>query len=133
MSEGQLRLGRKRKIQYIVLFASLFSGYFLLRHSPWVGNKQLHTMMELVATFLSLMVGILALIRYYTRKSNALLFLGTGFLGTSFLDGYHAVVTSTFFDMLWPSPPTFPYSLELERVPLFSGHPDAGKLVGMET
>lgn len=108
---------RQRKIEYILLFTILFCGYFFLRSSSWVGNKQLHTLMEVVATLLSSIVGVLALVRYYTKKNNAILFIGTGFLGTAFLDGYHAIVTSTFFEQLWPSPPEslIPWSWNASR------------------
>lgn len=118
MNLKSLSLVQKRKAQYIFLFVGLFFGYLLLRDSTWEGNKQLHTIMELVATLLATFVGILALVRYYTKKNNYLLFLGTGFLGTAFLDGYHALVTSTFFDRLMPSPPPalIPWSWNASRI-----------------
>ena len=94
-----------RVITYVALFVVLFLAYFLLRDSTWQGNNQLHTMMELIATVLASLVGILALVRFYTKKNNTFLFIGTGFLGTAFLDSYHAVVTSTFFNVSFPSPP----------------------------
>ncbi|PHS11140.1 MAG: hypothetical protein COA78_10385 [Blastopirellula sp.] len=53
--------------------------------------------MELAATLLALTIGVISLILYYTKKNGSFLFIGVGFLGTAFLDGYHAVVTSTFF------------------------------------
>ncbi|MBN2782838.1 MAG: EAL domain-containing protein [Campylobacterales bacterium] len=33
------------------------------------------------------------------------MFIGAGFLGTGFLDGYHAIVTSEYFIRTYPSPP----------------------------
>ncbi|MDM8558729.1 ATP-binding protein [Candidatus Parabeggiatoa sp. HSG14] len=95
----------KRIVTYIALFIILFIGYSLLREVTWQGSKPLHTVMEIIATFLALIVGTMALVRFYTKKNNTFLFIGTGFLGTAMLDGYHAVVTSTFFDFLFPSPP----------------------------
>jgi len=62
--------------------------------------------MEVIATMLSLFVGCLALIRFYTKKSNTFLFIGAGFLGTAFLDGYHGIVTSEVFGAMFPSPPS---------------------------
>lgn len=81
-------------IRYIGLTAFLFFGFLIARQIEWQGNKTLHTLMEVVATLLALMVGILALIRFYTKKTNTFLLIGSGFLGTAFLDGYHTVVTS---------------------------------------
>ena len=88
---------QRRRMSYILLFVSLFIGFLFVRDFTWVGNKQIHTIMETAATLLSAFVGIVALVHYYSKKNNTLLFIGAGFLGTSFLDGYHAVVTSTFF------------------------------------
>ncbi len=94
-----------RVIRYIGISILLFIGFLIARNITWQGNKTLHTLMEVIATFLALMVGILALVRFYTERTNTFLFIGSGFLGTAFLDGYHAVVTSAFFDDYFPSPP----------------------------
>ncbi len=109
---------RKRVLSYTAILVFLALGYFLLRDSTWEGNKQLHTIMELLATILAAFVGILALVRFYTRKSNIFLFVGTGFLGTAFLDGYHTMVTSAFFDTYFPSPPPslIPWSWNASRI-----------------
>jgi PAS domain S-box-containing protein len=94
-----------RKLSYIGLFAALFLGYFLLRDSAWQGSTQLHTLMEALAAILALVVGVMALMRFYSKKTNLFLFVGTGFLGTALLDGYHTLVTSSFFAEHFPSPP----------------------------
>jgi len=85
-----------RLLQYLGVSVALLLGFAWLRDSLWQGSTELHTLMEVVATALALNVGVLALIRFYTRKNNTFLFLGSGFLGTGFLDFYHTVVTSTF-------------------------------------
>lgn len=94
---------RYRVILYSVFFVILSLIHFPLRNSTWQGNAELHTLMEVIATTLATTVGILALIHFYTKKDSTFLFVGTGFLGTALLDGYHAVVTSTFFAALFPS------------------------------
>lgn len=108
----------KRVISYITLFIFLALGYFILRDSTWEGNKQLHTIMELLATVLAAFVGIVALVRFYTKKNNTFLFVGTGFVGTAFLDGYHTIVTTTFFDTYFPShpPSLIPWSWDASRI-----------------
>ena len=88
----------------IYLVAGLVLLYFALTGSTWRGNTQLHTISEVVATILALIVGLVALVRFYTKKNNTYLFIGAGFIGTALLDGYHAVVTSTFFHEAFPSP-----------------------------
>lgn len=102
---------------YLGTILVLLVWFFIMRDSTWVGNKQLHTLMELLATVLAAFVGTLALIRYYTKKNNTFLFIGTGFIGTAFLDGYHTIVTSTFFDALFPSVPSalIPWSWNASR------------------
>ena len=96
---------QKRIASYVALFVILFIGYFWLREVTWEGSKQLHTLMEAIATLLAFLVGTMALVRFYSKKNNLFLLIGAGFLGTGLLDGYHAIVTSTFFDEIFPSPP----------------------------
>ena len=92
-----------RRFTYLGLFVALFLSYLVLRDSSWRSSAQLHTLIEEAATFLALFVGVIALVRFYTKKINIFLFIGTGFLGTGLLDGYHAVVTSSFFAEKFPS------------------------------
>ena len=86
------------------IFGILLALGFLARPGlEWRGSGQLHTLMEAVATLLALIVGVMALVRFYSRKDNTFLFVGAGFIGTAFLDGYHAIVTSSFFAQFLPS------------------------------
>lgn len=52
---------------------------------------------------LALFAGIIAMVRFYSKKNNMFLFVGTGFLGTAFLDGYHTVLSSFYFSEHFPS------------------------------
>ncbi|MFT5470253.1 MAG: putative ATPase/signal transduction histidine kinase [Verrucomicrobiales bacterium] len=96
------KMHRRARI-YFGLFIGLFLAFLLLRGVSWKGSVQLHTLMEVAATLLALGVGIMAILRFYSRRTNTFLFIGTAFLGTAFLDGYHAVVTSSAFSSLFPS------------------------------
>lgn len=109
---------RRRANTYIALTSALFLGYYFFRDIPWQGSKQLHTIMEIIATLLASGVGALALIQFYSRKNNTILFIGAAFLGTAFLDGYHAIVTPSFFDIHFPSAPSslIPWSWIASRV-----------------
>jgi signal transduction histidine kinase/ActR/RegA family two-component response regulator len=49
----------------------------------------------MIANGLVLTAGGIALARFYTKKSVFFLLLGAGLLATAFLDGYHAVITSS--------------------------------------
>ncbi|KAA3597978.1 MAG: hypothetical protein DWQ06_12830 [Calditrichaeota bacterium] len=96
---------RKKKIQqYLGLFIILLIIYFFLKDSTWTGGTvELHTIMEAFATSLTMSIGVISIVRFYSKKNNTFLFIGAGFLGTSFLEGYHMVVTSTFFYEHFPS------------------------------
>ncbi len=61
---------KERILTYIAVSLALLLSYFFLRKSTWQGGTQLHTLMEIIATFLAFMVGILALLRFYSRKNN---------------------------------------------------------------
>ena len=106
LATGKTDLARSRVATYMLVAAGMLLGSFVLRGSTWQGSTQLHTLMEAIATLLALMVGTMALVRFYAKKSSTFLFVGGGFLGTAFLDGYHAVVTSTFFAGSFPSLPS---------------------------
>ena len=89
----------------LAVIAILVVALVAQRDAAWLGSAALHSVMESVATVLSAIVGVLALVRFYSRKDNTFLFLGAGFLGTALLDGYHGIVTAPFFPTLMPSPP----------------------------
>jgi PAS domain S-box-containing protein len=95
MSARSNRVAR-RSLVYALLFAVLLLTGLAVRQLSWHGSAELHTILETIATLLAFVTGGMALVRYYTRKSGTFLFLGTGFLGAALLDGYHAVVTSSF-------------------------------------
>jgi hypothetical protein len=74
-----------------------------IHRSTWVGSAQLHTLLEVISTMLTLTTGAMALVRYYTKKSNTYLLLGSGFLGAAILNGYHGAITSSFLAGRTPS------------------------------
>jgi len=81
----------------------LVAGVWFAWPSEWLGSRELHTLMELLAMLLAFFVSALALARYYSRKSKAFLYIATAFVGTGLLDGYHTAVTSSFVAPLLPS------------------------------
>ncbi len=108
---------KRRVLGYWLVGGGLTIGYAMTRGSGWQGSAQLHTFMEGLATLLALMVGVMALVRFYSKKNNTFLFIGTAFLGTGFLDGYHALVTSQYFKVYLPSdlPALIPWSWVASR------------------
>ncbi len=85
---------RERTTVYWILVAVLFMGANLFRRFPFADDQGRHVIWEFVSTTLALVVGSLSLVRYYSKKQDTFLFIGTGFLGAGVLNGYHAVMTS---------------------------------------
>lgn len=69
----------------------------------WVSSAYVHTMLESLASLLALMVGAMALIRYYSHAEDKYLLVGIGFIGTSLLDLFHGSVSSVWFHDAFPS------------------------------
>ncbi|OQY44380.1 MAG: hypothetical protein B6242_12860 [Anaerolineaceae bacterium 4572_78] len=91
---------------YTILAVVLMLGYVILSYVRWQSTANTHTLMESVATFLALFVGVIALVRHYSKKRLVFLLIGTGLLGAAFLDFYHMVVTSPLFVGYFPSAPS---------------------------
>jgi PAS domain S-box-containing protein len=84
----------QRATIYWIVGLLMVAGAIVLRASPWRTGAALHNVVEAIATILAFVVGALALVRFYSRKQSTFLFIGTGFLGTGVLDGYHALISS---------------------------------------
>lgn len=117
-AETKVRMSLWQMLSYFGLVIVLYTIYIPLEQSSFRGSTDLHTMIEVAATLMSFIIGILALVRFYTRKDNYLLYIGTAFIGTAFLDGYHCLVTSSYFHNLFPSPPPslIPWSWNASRL-----------------
>jgi len=93
----------RRVTAYALTVGALLLLFFLLQDSTWRSDAQIHTLLEVTATTLALAVGVVASMRYFSRRETAMLYVGAAFLGAALLDGYHAVVTSTYFSEAFPS------------------------------
>lgn len=111
------KLEQKRIKTYCLVAISITVFYILLHKNQWQSDAQIHILMEVVATLLAGLVGLLALVRFHAHNDKTFLLIGTGFLGAAFLDGYHAVVTARYLSPLMPSdlPSNIPWSWLLSR------------------
>lgn len=109
---------QRRMISYVVLGLGLTIIYALLRGSQWQGSAFMHSIMEVTATLLAFTVGYIAIRRYNATNKYTFLIIGAGFLGTGFLDGYHALVTSAPIKGYLPSdlPALIPWSWVASRL-----------------
>ncbi len=84
---------RPRIVSYWLLLIVLSATAVLIRELPYRGDPFLHSLLEAVASVFALLVGGLALMRYYARPERVFLYLGTGYVGTAILTALHALVT----------------------------------------
>ena len=94
---------RRRAVFYVSLTILLILLSVKLYSAVWHGSPELHTLLELVSCQVALISGGIALVRYYSKKTSTFLILGSCFLGAGLLDGYHALITSSFFFSRIPS------------------------------
>ncbi len=101
----------------IAIGLAVLAAFILVTRYNWQGNAMVHTNMELVATLMAAACGLIAIVRYYSVKTNLMLFFSMAFLGTAFLDGYHTLVTTLFFKQFMPSdlPSLIPWSWVASR------------------
>ena len=79
-----------RAISYWFVFLLLFVLSAGSLDRDWASGEEVHLALETTATVLAFVVGFLALVRFYSKRKKTFLFIGTGFLGTGFLDLFHA-------------------------------------------
>ncbi|MDX1578109.1 MAG: PAS domain S-box protein [Gemmatimonadota bacterium] len=101
-----------RAAAYCALVAGLILLFLVVRRSDWTASGELRAMLQLSAALVALVVGILALIRHYSRRNDTLLLIGAGMVGTAVLDGHHLLVTARVPFGLLPEDPavTEPWS-----------------------
>lgn len=102
MSKLLTRL-QKRRSAYAAIAMLLILGRLLLARSGWQGSVNSHVLMESVAATLALFVGVLALVRFYTKQKSTYFFIGIGFVGAGLLDTFHAWQILSFNNLLSPT------------------------------
>lgn len=117
-SNGTHKAGQQRLYTYGLTAVILCACYGLVAGANWRSSANVHTVMEVLATTLALMVGAMSLVRFYTRRNSKFLLIGVGFVGTAVLDGFHAIVTSSPFIAFMPSdqPSLIPWSWFASRL-----------------
>ena len=96
MMERQLDRPQRRLLLYAAVLALLLAVGYTAGSWDWHGSTELHTVQEVLATATALFAGAMSLVRHHTKRQLSFLLLGGGMVGAGILDGYHAVVTSSF-------------------------------------
>jgi diguanylate cyclase (GGDEF)-like protein/PAS domain S-box-containing protein len=91
---------------YGAVAAAILAAFLVGLASGWEGTVQGHTLLEMVALILAVVVGLVALVRFRTVRDGTSLFLATGFLGTGLLDGWHLLISSSRFGIGFAANPT---------------------------
>ncbi len=86
-----------RILQYIAVSVLLILAAMFVTDTTREGSTELHAILDATATLLALMVGLIAFIRYYSKKNPTFLYIGVGFLGTALLEGYNTLITSSLW------------------------------------
>lgn len=99
-----------------VLFCVLF--IFGMQKSAWNSNQEFHSILETSSTLITLFVALLAMIRYFARRDLKVLMLAAAFAGTTILNAFHVMSTSSqfnnFFNAHWET--LIPWSWMAERL-----------------
>ena len=88
-----------RQLSGVLMIAACIAPAFATTNSTWRGDSLTHTAIEAMSVILALVVGALALVRYYSKKKISFLLVGCGFLGTAALDAFHGVSTASFMNV----------------------------------
>lgn len=100
----------KKKLNFYITFIVLVIAAIIARSGiiTWTHSSLTHSMLQSVATVIAFFCGTAALYAYYKSeiKSNMLLFIGAGFLGTAVIDAYHTITTTIWFANTFPNVPS---------------------------
>ncbi len=71
--------------------------FFLVQGGSWQTDAPEHTTLEVSASLLAVVAGIMALVRYAARRETTFYYVGIGFLGAGLLDGFQSLITTDLF------------------------------------
>ena len=114
-SEKKFEMHKKLILMFVSVLAFLIFAYFAGEIS-WM--KDFLLFIELISSVLAVFIGLLALVRFYTKKSKlSYLVLGLGFLFVGFLEGVQIVLSVTDFQSLfnYSSTELFPLTMILSK------------------
>ncbi len=106
--ESWRRAKQRRLPAYIGLGVVLVIAQQIIVRSDWSSAGGLHTHLESIATTLAFVVGVLALVRFYSRRVERFLYIGVAFLATGTLDLFHFISATPAAPILGTSDPNLP-------------------------
>ncbi|MFA7682582.1 MAG: hypothetical protein WCX94_00285 [Candidatus Dojkabacteria bacterium] len=114
-SEKKFEMQKKQILLFVTVLAFLIFAYNAGEIS-WM--KDLLLFIELISSILAVFIGLLALVRFYTKKTKlSYLVIGLGFLFIGFLEGVQIVVSVGSFQSLLNYSPSevFPLTMVISK------------------
>ncbi len=108
-----------REKELVILFSLFVFLLFAYRSGNFYWIKDFQLLIDLFSCSLAFFIGVLATVRYFTKKTNVnYLLLGLGFITVSFLDAFHILHSLEVFSDLFTTQnlSMFPSSMVLSRV-----------------
>jgi len=90
-----------RKVIIAIVFFACLASYFLAGLIFWPKDFVFQSMLGTASFCLTVFIGVMAFIKFFTRKKNKYLFIGSGFLAVAALEGYSLFVSSQIGSALW--------------------------------
>jgi len=90
-----------RKLTTLVLIILFLASYFVLGKISWPKDLGFQAMLGMASFLLASFIGVMAFIKFFTRRKNKYLFIGSGFMAVAILEGYSLVVSSSVSATLW--------------------------------
>ena len=84
----------RRAALFSVVAIGVVGGWLALLSSTWRGTAALHGAIATAEAGLALFAGVIATLRYYTKRDDRFLFVGAGLLSVFVLDVYYVAVTA---------------------------------------
>jgi len=91
----------ERKLTTLILLILFISSGYLFNLASWPRESGFPGMLGMASFLLSTFVGVMAFIKFLTRRKNKYLFIGSGFLAASIVEGYSLTVSLGLADTLW--------------------------------
>ena len=90
------RMGAERYyiLAYLLVANVVAIAVLLPRVREWSSGTELHALMDVSAAVLAFIVGLMALLGFYSKRIYPFLFIGIGFLGAGIFDLTHVMLTS---------------------------------------
>jgi signal transduction histidine kinase len=100
-----------RAVFYLAIEVILIAVFlFIYNKNSFIGNTSLYLNSQIVSVVFAFVAGILALIKYYTRKKSKYIFIGVGLLGASFIDIFFTTLNNTaLYREYWRWDPSIAY------------------------